>query len=115
MNDFKFPVLGLPFSQNPNPSSIPIVLVERETADIPETASSEYKEQMRREITRGVLDAFYEDLNYVHYSAMMQTFADHAFNGEYDLDARKNRERIAADLALEAERMKWRLERCSRQ
>lgn len=106
--DFKFPVERLPFSVNPNPSSKPVELIEREMVDIPTNLPEEYAERVKRRVTREVMDNFYLDLGCAHYSASMQCCEGHHLHGAYEDSARESRERIALDLRIEAARLRRR-------
>jgi hypothetical protein len=97
--DFKFPTERLPFSLNPNPASLPAALVERETADVSTNLPDEYRAKSRRRVTRAVLDNFWLDVGFAHWSASMQNCPSHPLHGFYEDRARENRERIARELS----------------
>ena len=107
--DFKFPNERLPFSVNPNPSSKPIQLIERETADIPTNMNEEYTAKLRRNVTREVLDNFYLDLGCAHYSAIMQCCPTHHLHGAYERGARQSRGLIEESREMEARQLRRRV------
>ena len=107
--DFKFPATGLPFSVNPNPSSKPVLLIERDTADTPTNLPEEYTARVRSRITRTVLDNFYLDLGHTHYSAIMQCSPEHPLHAKYNASARESREGIERAREFEAKQLRRRV------
>ena len=92
--DFKFPTESLPFSMNPNPSSLPVGLAERETRDISTSLPEAQYEKTRRRVTRVMLDYFWWDMGVICSMALAQCCAGHPLHRAHDDGAARNRARI---------------------
>jgi hypothetical protein len=78
------------------------VLVDRETADIPTALDAVSTEREARRITRGVLDAFWSDIE----EACSAPFLQLLDRGGYNASAERNRNRIAHDHEAEEEMLR---------
>jgi hypothetical protein len=101
--NFQFPEKSIPPSFNPAPNMFPAILAQRETADISAALPRDVREKTARRIARCVLDVFWLDMGYAHFSAAMQCCRTHQLHEWYTKQAADNRERIARDQAAERE------------
>ncbi len=94
---FQFPERKIPPSTSPSGNTYPALLVARETAEIPTALDSYERSKAARRITRTVLDKFWLDIERTSSAPFLQLLDAGGYNDE----ARRNRERIAHDLARE--------------
>jgi len=91
---FQYPERSIPSSANPAPNVFPATLVNREFEDVRSDLPATVAASQRRRITRSVLDNFWLDIGFAHWSACMQTCHTHPLHAAYLRKAVENRERI---------------------